>query len=55
MPMLSPSGKRNKIANYMDSLPEEFDVVEDMMGEKNPTAAMVPACENCLAPREREI
>lgn len=37
MPMLSPSGKRNKIANYMDSLPEEFDVVEDMMGEKNPT------------------
>ncbi len=35
--MLSPSGKRNKIANYMDSLPEEFEVVEDLLGESEPS------------------
>ncbi len=34
---VSAAVKRNRIANYMDSLPESFEVLEDMLGENNPS------------------
>ncbi len=33
---LGAAAKRNRIANYMDSFPEEFEVEEDLLGEENP-------------------
>ncbi len=34
---ISASAKRNRIANYMDLLPEEFEVIEDNLGTDNPS------------------
>jgi hypothetical protein len=35
--VLGATAKRNRIANYMDSFPEEFEVVEDNLGESDPS------------------
>ena len=34
---LGAASKRNRIANYMDALPEEFEVVDDNLGEEDPS------------------
>ena len=34
---LGATAKRNRIANYMDAFPEEFEVLEDNLGEEEPS------------------
>lgn len=34
---LGATAKRNRIANYMDAIPEEFEVLEDNLGEAEPS------------------
>jgi len=37
MKELGSSAKRNRIANYLDTLPEEFEVLEDNLAEEEPS------------------